>query len=177
MDETEAGPRQEGGELFHQVTLTLEEALQGVERKLDILGHKLVIRIPPGVSTNTQLRIPKDARRDGKADDDIYVVVRVLPHDVYWLDGDNLRCAIRVSDLGKDTEVEIPALGSRGPERLVVPANTKPGSTFRLRGLGVKHPKRAGDPGDLYVTVEQTEGSADRPSQNGRDDISTLPMA
>ena len=82
---------------------------------------------------------------------DLYVDVRVAPHDVFKRDGDDvhmvLPIAIHEAALGARIEVTTPD----GVVRVRVPPGTQSGQRFRLRERGV--PTRAGGRGDLVVEV------------------------
>jgi molecular chaperone DnaJ len=83
---------------------------------------------------------------------DLYVEIRIKPHEVFQRDGDDLHCEVPVSlvtaALGGD--VEVATLGEK--VSITVPEGTQSGKTFRLRGKGIKG-VRSSVPGDLYCHV------------------------
>ena len=83
---------------------------------------------------------------------DLYVVISVAAHKTFAREGDDLLIEMSipftVATLGG--EVEVPTLKANAS--LKVPAGTQSGTTFRLRGFGVRN-LRSGQPGDEMVSV------------------------
>jgi molecular chaperone DnaJ len=117
--------------------------------------RKLQIKIPPGVDTDSQLRISGEGEPGaaGGLPGDLYVVVRVREHAVFKRDGSNLFCEIpvTVTQAALGASVEIPTLdGSR--TKLHVPEGMQPGTVLRVRHQGFPHLGGKGR-GDLHVLV------------------------
>ncbi|MYH91352.1 MAG: molecular chaperone DnaJ, partial [Gammaproteobacteria bacterium] len=83
---------------------------------------------------------------------DLYVQVRLVPHDIFRRDGDNLYCEVPVSfaTMVLGGSVEIPTLSGRAT--IKVPPETQSEKMFRLRGKGVRN-VRNGHQGDLYCKI------------------------
>jgi molecular chaperone DnaJ len=117
-------------------------------------SSKITIRIPPGVDNGSRLRSSGngEAGLRGGPSGDLYVVLHVKPHEIFQREGDDLLCEVPISfvqaTLG--SEVEVPTLS--GKAQIKVPAGTQPGTTFRLKGKGVKNVQGFGA-GDLHVRV------------------------
>jgi molecular chaperone DnaJ len=117
-------------------------------------ASKITIRIPPGVDTGSRLRSSGNGEAGvrGGPSGDLYVVLHVRPHDIFQREGDDLLCEVPISfvqaTLG--AEVEVPTLS--GKAQIKIPAGTQPGTTFRLKGKGVKNVQGFGM-GDLHVRV------------------------
>ncbi len=115
---------------------------------------KIKLRIPPGVDTGSRLRSSGngEAGARGGPTGDLYVVLHVKPHEIFQRDGDDLICEVPVSfvqaTLG--AEIEVPTLG--GKTHIKIPAGSQPGTTFRLKGKGIKNIQGFGS-GDLHVRV------------------------
>jgi molecular chaperone DnaJ len=92
------------------------------------------------------------AGRNGGPPGDLFVVVRVAPHELFGRSGSDLTLTVPVTFpeavLGAD--VKVPTLDGT-PVTIRVPPGTRNGRTFRVKGRGV--PTRNGR-GDLLVTVE-----------------------
>ncbi len=114
----------------------------------------ITLRIPAGVDTATRLRSNGngEAGQRGGAAGDLYVVLHVAEHEVFKRDGDDLHCAVPVAftQAALGAEVDVPTL--TGKAQIRVPAGTQSGTTFRLKGRGVKNVQGYGM-GDLLVTV------------------------
>ncbi|MDQ2648146.1 MAG: molecular chaperone DnaJ [Actinomycetota bacterium] len=112
------------------------------------------VDIPAGVDTGSTLRLSGRGAagpRGGPAGD-LYVHVRVRPHERFTRDGVDLRCDLPISyaQAVLGTHLEFATLD--GPEDLVIPRGTPTGREFRLRGRGVPHLERRAR-GDLIVRV------------------------
>jgi molecular chaperone DnaJ len=112
------------------------------------------LNIPAGVDTGVRLRSSGngDAGVRGGPPGDLYVVLRVKPHDVFHREGDDLLCEVPIpfprAALGG--EIEVPTLEGRATVK--VPAGTQSGTIFRLKGRGLKNIQGYGQ-GDLHVRV------------------------
>ncbi|HEU5071768.1 MAG TPA: molecular chaperone DnaJ [Verrucomicrobiae bacterium] len=115
---------------------------------------KINLRIPAGVDTGARLRSSGngDAGLRGGPPGDLYVVLRLKPHDVFHRDGDDLLCEVPISfvQAALGSEVEVPTL--EGAATVKIPPGTQPGTIFRLKARGVKNLQGYGH-GDLHVRV------------------------
>jgi len=115
----------------------------------------LDVQIPPGVTTDSKVRVPEcgNAGRFGGKPGDLVLTVEVEPHPFYRREGDELHCAVPVTifeaALGGHIEVETPD----GPVTIEIPAGTQGGQRFRLRKRGA--PRLGGKGrGDLFVEAQ-----------------------
>jgi molecular chaperone DnaJ len=112
------------------------------------------LRIPGGVDTGTRLRSTGngEAGQRGGPAGDLYVILHVAEHDIFKREGDHLYCEVPISftQAALGAELDVPTL--TGKARIVVPAGTQAGATFRLKGRGVKSLQGHGL-GDLLVKV------------------------
>ncbi|MBI1842269.1 MAG: molecular chaperone DnaJ [Verrucomicrobia bacterium] len=113
---------------------------------------KVKLRIPAGVDTGTRLRSTGDgeAGMRGGPSGDLYVVLHVKAHDLFERDGDDLHCEVPVSFVhaALGAEVEVPTM--QGKAHIKIPPGTQSGTTFRLKGKGVRNVHGHGV-GDLHV--------------------------
>jgi molecular chaperone DnaJ len=84
---------------------------------------------------------------------DLFIVVRVKPHDVFRREENDLFVTAPVSfaDVALGADVDVPTL--EGREKVAVKAGTQSGEQVRLRGKGLPN-VHDGRRGDLVVTVE-----------------------
>ncbi len=112
------------------------------------------VDIPPGVDSGSTLRLSGfgAAGPRGGARGDLYVHVRVRPHDRFTRQGDELVHELHVplTQAALGAHLAYPTLD--GVEDLVIPKGTQTGRVFRLRGRGVPHVRGRGR-GDLLVHV------------------------
>ncbi|UCH07099.1 MAG: molecular chaperone DnaJ [Deltaproteobacteria bacterium] len=118
---------------------------------------RVLVRIPPGVDTGSQLRISgegESGENSGPAGD-LFVVIHVRDHVFFEREGDDLRCQIPVSfvDAALGTEISIPVIDGSEDRRVLIPEATQPGHVIRIKGCGMPSLKRAKRRGDLFVQV------------------------
>lgn len=126
-----------------QVSLTVEEAYNGVTKRFTIDDKKVDVTFKPGVENKQRLRIP-----EGELE------VAIAAHPRYTLDGRNLRVTeqIRYSTavLGGTVTVKTPG----GQVSMAIPPHTQAGKTFRLKGQGMPKHGKPSEKADLLVTVQ-----------------------
>jgi molecular chaperone DnaJ len=112
------------------------------------------IDIPAGVDTGSTLRLAGRgaAGPRGGANGDLYVHIRVRPHDRFTRAGADLHCDLRVSfaQAALGAQVDLETLD--GTEPIELPRGTQPGRELRLRGRGVPLLERR-HRGDLIARV------------------------
>lgn len=144
-----------GGRRFVQnvegeLSVTLQEALNGTEQTIQVGDRRLQVRIPPGTRDGTRLRLAGQAPGNG----DVLLTIRVLDDARFDLEGDDVYVTL-------DVPAPLAAIGTkrkvttlRGNIELSIPAGSSGGRTLRLRGQG--WPKAGGGAGDLYVKLNLT---------------------
>ena len=116
-------------------------------------GRKLVertvtkkVKVPPGVDSETQIRLTGEggAGLDGGPAGNLFVVLTVAPHEYFQRRGDDILLVlqINVAQAALGDEIAVPTVD--GESTLTVPAGTQSGKEFRLRGLGVPKLDRTG---------------------------------
>lgn len=104
------------------------------------------VKIPPGVDSDTQIRLTGEgaAGFDGGPHGNLFVVLTVAPHDYFQRRGDDvvLDLQINVAQAALGDEIAVPTVD--GSSNLTIPAGTQSGRVFRLRGLGVPRLDRTG---------------------------------
>ena len=119
------------------------------------VNKKLDVSIPAGIDSMQRivLRGQGCAGRNGGANGDLIIEVRVRPHEVFTREGNNLYCEVPITfaEAALGAEIDVPILGDK-TEKLEIPEGTQTGASFTLRGKGIAdiNTKRKGD---LIVTV------------------------
>ncbi|MCK9918281.1 molecular chaperone DnaJ, partial [Microbacteriaceae bacterium K1510] len=116
--------------------------------------RKIHLNIPAGVDDGAQLRVSGEGEpgANGGPAGDLYVVLRVKPHEFFEREGNDIYCEVPVNfaQAALGDEIEIPTVDGR--VKLKVPAGTQTETFFRLRGKGVPF-LRGGGRGDQHVKV------------------------
>lgn len=117
--------------------------------------NKISINIPTGVETGTKLRVSGEGDDGirGAPSGDLYVTIKVLKHDLFRREGQDLFYDLPISYVQAclGDSVDVPTID--GEASLNIPAGTQSGSTFKLRGEGIKSLNWSGK-GNLYVKVQ-----------------------
>ena len=144
------------GEDFHQtLEISLEEAFTGVSRILRVGGRRLEVKIPRGASTGTKVRVRGEgaAGANGGAKGDLYLEIKLTPHQYFERVGDDLHLDLPVNVYSAvlGGEAIVPTL--RGKIKLRIPPESQSGRNFRLRGQGMPNLQDPDQRGDLYAKV------------------------
>ncbi len=116
----------------------------------------ITITIPAGIEDGKRLSLAGqgDAGANGGQDGDLYVFLRVQPHESFEREGKDVYCAIPISitqaALGAD--ITVPTLDGK-QVKLSVPPGTQNGRVLRLKGEGVPELHSSTRRGDLYIKL------------------------
>ena len=122
----------------------------GVQKK----RQKIMVTIPPGVENDRRVIIPRqgDVSTSGGPAGDLYVFIRVKPHEYFERQNEDLYCALPVSVtqaiLG--AEIRVTTLDNR-IIKVKVPPGIQNGKLLRIRDEGV--PINGGRRGSLYIKL------------------------
>jgi molecular chaperone DnaJ len=115
--------------------------------------EQVTVDVPAGVDDGTRLRMSGhgEAGQQGAASGDLYVRVRIRPHEVFEREGHDLHCELRLpmTQAALGAELKVPTL--HGEEKLHVPAGTQTGDVLTLRRQGMPKLNGGGQRGDLLV--------------------------
>jgi DnaJ-class molecular chaperone len=117
-------------------------------------ARRLEVKIPPGVRDGSRVRIAGQGylNPDGSRGD-LYLLVRILPHQLFQRKGDDLYVEVAVplltAVLGGEVEVPTP----KGKVMLKIPPETQNGRVFRLSGQGMPHLGNSSY-GDMFAKVK-----------------------
>lgn len=152
---TSPSPRR-GRDVEYEVDLSLEEAFRGAERSLEMDGHKIQASIPLGVRTGTRVRLAgrgEPGQKGGTAGD-LYLIIKVLPNEIFERDGDDLHMDVPVDFYTAIVggEIRIPTM--ERPLTLTIPPRTNASQTFRIRGKGMPYLREPSKRGDMFARVK-----------------------
>jgi curved DNA-binding protein len=147
--------------------LTIEEAARGTELEIPIAATEMTeggqlrrttrnvkVRIPKGATDGQRMRVPGKGGpgHGGSSDGDLYVDIRLRPHELFRVDGHDLYLELPVApwEAALGAEVLVPTL--EGRITVKVPPGSRAGQKLRVRGKGL--PKPGGNEGDLYTVLQ-----------------------
>ncbi len=114
----------------------------------------LEVKIPAGIGEGMRIRSAGNGEpgSNGGPPGDLYIELRVKPHEIFERDGDDLHCTVPIgmTTAALGGGIEVPTLN--GKAEIDLPESTQTGKTFRLRGKGIKG-VRSSYPGDLYCHI------------------------
>jgi len=112
------------------------------------------VNIPAGVRDGSTIRVPGQggAGSNGAQPGDLYLHIRLRPHPMFAIRGDDLEVELPVApwEAVLGAKVETPTID--GKVELKIPSGAKSGQRLRLRGQGLN--KRNGGRGDEYVRLK-----------------------
>jgi curved DNA-binding protein len=140
--------RQVGPAAQATAEVTLAEVATGTERLVNVNGRRLTVKIPPGVSDGSKVKL--SGAVDGG---DLVINVKVKPDPRFERKGTNLFTQLPLTLAEAIGGAEVPVPTPTGSVKLRIRPNTQNGQEIRLKGRGL--PKRgASDRGDLVVTTQ-----------------------
>lgn len=114
----------------------------------------LEVSIPAGIDEGQRIRLSGKGEpgMNGGPPGDLYVEIRIKPHEIFQRDGDDLHCAVPISIVTAALGGEVDVATLEGKIELTIPEGTQSGKTFRIRGKGIKG-VRSSYPGDMYCHI------------------------
>ena len=152
---------QKGEDLHYNLSITFEESVSGVEKKLalqqDQEVHEISVKIPAGISTGKKLRLAGKGYPGvhGGPTGDLYLNITVLPHPIFARDGSDIYIekAVSFTQAVLGISIEVPTIDG-ALKRIKVPAGTQSGTKIRMKGYGVPGLKGSGSSkGDQFVKI------------------------
>ena len=148
-----------GQDMTYQITVTLEEVLNGAERTITLrkngTSQNVSVKIPKGIEDGKKLRLQGKggASRNGGAPGDLYLKVEIAGNDRFVRDGDDLLtpCLISFSEACFGTTVEVETLEGKKFNVKIAPGTTHD-SRLRIKGYGLPIGPM-GERGDLFVRI------------------------
>ena len=145
----------------HELTITLEQAFLGLTQRLSVRddgnSRSIDVRIPAGVEDGSRVRVAgKGARsRDRRRPRDLYLRIKLAPHELYTRKGRDLYLT---SDVSLSTAllggtIDVTTLAGETIQ-LKIPSTTQPGQVFRIKGQGMPSLQKRTARGNLYVTAD-----------------------
>jgi curved DNA-binding protein len=143
-----AGTRRASGPAAQATAeVTLAEVAAGAERMVNVNGRRLTVKIPPGVSDGSKVKL--SGAVDGG---DLVINIQVKPDPRFERKGTDLYTELPLTLAEAVGGAEVPVPTPTGSVKLRIRPNTQNGQEIRLKGRGL--PRRgSSEKGDLVVTT------------------------
>ncbi|MDA0711663.1 MAG: J domain-containing protein [bacterium] len=147
--------RERGRDLEVKLPLSLEEAARGGKHTVSLSDPQtgkqksIAVQIPKGIGTGKRIRLSgqgQAGRGSGKAGD-LYLVVELLKHPHFEVQGDHLYKTLDIEPYQAALGAKITMDTLTGKIRLNIPQGSTSGDKVRVKDHGL------GDSGDLYVVL------------------------
>jgi curved DNA-binding protein len=135
-----------------RITVPFMTSVTGGKHNISVEGNSFDIKIPAGIKSGETLRVRGKGKQYQGQTGDLLLKVEVASSNEYERKGDNL---YKTFDVPLKEALFGGKIAVQTPEKevsLKVPANTKNGQKFRLKGKGVADRKTAMK-GDLYLVA------------------------
>jgi len=125
----------------YSMTVEFMEAVNGVEKTVDVGGKKRKIKIPAGIYEGARINYG-----------DFLLSVNVKPHDIFERQGDDIIAKVKIpfSTAVLGGIIKVPTLD--GELKLKIRQGTQSGTMMRLREKGIKHLHGRGR-GNEYIRI------------------------
>jgi len=148
-----------GGDTYTNLEIDFLSAIRGTEARLAIKRgdktEKITVKIPAGVDNGSKVRVSGKGQPgvNGGSAGDLFINVRVQPHNLFWREDADLYTEIPISvyEAVLGSQVRVPTID--GHAEMKIPAGTESGQKFRLKGKGSPMLGKKGV-GDQYVLVK-----------------------
>ncbi|MBW3086204.1 Chaperone protein DnaJ 2 [Austwickia sp. TVS 96-490-7B] len=115
----------------------------------------LTLRVPAGVDTGTRIQLSGEGEvgPGGGPAGDLYVEVRVSPHDVFTRRGDDLHCRTEIPMTAAALGTTVTLETFDGEQRIDIRPGSQPAEVITLKAQGVTHLRGSGR-GDLLIHLD-----------------------
>ena len=117
--------------------------------------RKITVNVPAGVADGNRLRLTGEggAGEYGARSGDLYIVIKVKPHDIFERKGNDIHCEIPINfvQAALGDEIKVPTLDGR--VKMKIPQGSQPGDVLRLKNKGIKDVNGTGR-GNQYVKLK-----------------------
>jgi len=154
---------QKGADQSIKIMLSLEEAINGVERVINVQAgdgraqshsydtRSIKVKIPAGVIQGQKIRVKEKGFSgvNGGPDGDVIIEINLQKHPLYTVEGKDIYLDLPLTpwEAALGAKVEIPTL--KGKIKMGIPAGTQSGAKLRIKGRGLGQ-----TPGNQYIIIQ-----------------------
>ncbi|MEX0962855.1 MAG: DnaJ C-terminal domain-containing protein [Pseudohongiellaceae bacterium] len=132
---------------------TLKESTHSISFQIGSKKKTLKVKVPAGTGNGERIRLKGQGAPGpgGASNGDLYLRVRLVPHELFDVEGHNLVVVLPLApwEAVLGTKIEVPTLS--GNLRLTIQPNSQNGQRLRIKGKGL--PNKQGKHGDLYAVI------------------------
>jgi curved DNA-binding protein len=137
------------------VTISLTEAFTGTTRRIDIDGHRLEVKIPPGAKTGIKVRVAKTVPTGATGQKgDLFLVIHIADDPRFDVKGNDLQTEVSIDLTTAVLGGEVTVQTLSGNVVLTIPAGIQPGQSIRLAGRGLPRLNTPDNKGDMYLRIK-----------------------
>jgi len=148
-----------GQDFEMELPVFLEEMVSGIAKPIEFnvptytngqltqIKKSLNVKVPNGIKDGERIRLKGQGApgSDNKLNGDLYLVIRLVPHPLFDVQGENLLLTVPLTpwEAALGIKLEIPTLD--GKVKLNIPANCQSGQKLRVKGKGLNSKSGQGD--------------------------------
>ncbi len=159
FSQSQRGPQQKGRDLSIDLTISLEESLQGTEKliayRVNGRQERVSLKIPAGIEEGKKLRLAGKGEPSplGGPPGDLYVRIHITPHREFRREKSDLYITrhIKLSEALLGTQIDVPTLNGK-TLKLRIPPGIQSHTKLRLKNQGAPKIGQSAK-GDMYVEV------------------------
>ncbi|QJQ31481.1 J domain-containing protein [Sphingomonas lacunae] len=145
-------PPPRGANINYRLSVGFADAATLAPQRITLGDGKTIdLKLPKGVETGTQMRLPGRGEPGPGGSGDAIVTIEIKPHAFFRRDGADVRLDLPVSlaEAVKGAKVKVPTVD--GPVMLGIPPGSTSGKVLRLKGKGFS--RKDGTRGDQLVSL------------------------
>jgi len=145
-------PQPKGADVSYRLAVSFEDAAALRPQRVSLANGKTIeLKLPAGVETGTQRRLPNQGESGPAGPGDAIVTIEVQPHRYFTREGDDVRLdlPVRLDEAVLGAKVKVPTVD--GAVMVTIPKGSTSGKVLRLGGKGFH--KEGSGRGDQLVTL------------------------
>lgn len=141
-----------GADIAYRLAVSFEDAAALRPQRITLAnGRTVELKLPIGVESGTQVRLPGHGDNGMGAPGDAIITIEIQPHRFFTREGDDVRLdlPIRLDEAVLGAKIKVPTVD--GPVLLTIPKGSSSGRVLRVKGKGFH--RRDGSRGNQLVRL------------------------